>query len=101
MKDLVHTLEWFQNRQGKKVFRSSKCYPNLIYLLYFPKPVMTKMLLKNKKDSLKSKREFINKLSPSIKSCEKDSLRQFHVQKEGYRFYDKKPKGMELSGFEI
>ena len=103
----IHPLQWFENRIGKQVFRTSRVTPNLCYKLQMMKHVPyyeTEKwhLFRGKKIPKGCGYWEIIVHQDNMPSCKEDCERQYLYQtKWGFRFFDHKPSELILNSFEI
>ena len=102
--------QWFKDRIGKEVFRTSRIQRNLCYKLQMMKHVpyweKEKWRLFRGKKFLKKLKGCgyweIEKHEDNMPSCLKDCEKQYLSQtKWGFRFFDNKPSELELEKFKI
>lgn len=112
-----HSLNWFIAHQGKTLYRNSICWPNIAYKIYFvgPKEIEYKKYeYEISKETLNRVKKFklvkgekvpifkiAKRIQPSKKYCDKESLKHFLSQDQGYRFFKSMPENLQLSNIEL
>lgn len=122
MSYVVQDLKWFQQREGKIVYRTSLYDPKLIYKLqmmrYTPeelgfdvyvdeedfkkRSVDGEIYIEVEGGSIKQKYIKVVKVKDNRNAVDKDIARQHNSQFVwGFRFFDTLPRGFNLSSFDI